>query len=301
MSTTGARAGHAFELEVEEWNRAKQVAEGVWIIATKHRPGYSAHNPEINNRCFVFRLKDASAGNKDVLVVANTPDPVAMAEVRRLEKETGLQVAYIVGVGGGHCVMLPTWHNEFTSAKVLVGPTRIPRMRQGKELASSPRFVSMNQDDPLPMFKGQLEAVNFDGLLGFRENRTPKEGGKDSMFGMLKFMLTEMPPKDPTDELWLFHVASGTVIGGENLGWILSEAQYKRLPWMMRMMMKPNQLFVMTGPRKVSDKSRVSQHWKKILGWPSQAVLTYHDTLGFGFKGDGRSALQAAVASAKQV
>lgn len=71
------------------------------------------------------------------------------------------------------------------------------------------------------MFAGQLEAVCFDGLLGFRENITPKEGGKDSPFAMFKVMLTEMPPKDPIDELWLHHVATGAVIGGENLGWML--------------------------------------------------------------------------------
>ena len=197
--------------------------------------------------------------------------------------------------------MLPHWHDELTTAKVLVGPVRIPRVQAGKALAKSPRFATFNPENPLPQFQGQLAAVNFDGLLGFRENTTPKEGGKDSAFGMVKMMLTEMPPKDPIDELWLFHLASRTAIGGENLGWILSQEQHANLPWMMRMMMKPQRVYLMKGPRKVANKERVAAHWKKILDWPSAAVMTYHDTLGTAFVGDGKTMLSNAVQAAKQL
>jgi hypothetical protein len=288
------------EISREKWEQAVEVAPGFWIIATHHRPGYSKHQPEINNRCLVFRLRDASAGDAEVLVVVNGADPVAIPEVRRLEKETGLKVAYLLSPGGGHTVMLPAWHDEFTSAKALAGPTRFPRVRGGQKLAGSPRFALLDGDDALPQFHGQLEAVNFDGLLGFRENQTPKEGGKDSVLGMIKFMLTEMPPRDPVDELWLFHVASGTVIGGENLGWILSRAEHAKMPFMLRMMFKPEQVFIMSGPRRVADKARVAAHWKKILAWPARTVMTYHDSLGLAFQADAAAALAQAVAASKQ-
>ena len=120
------------------------------------------------------------------------------------------------------------------------------RIAAGKKLKSSPRFAAFDSDDPLPQFRGQVDFVNFDGLLGFRENISVKDGGKDSPFGLLK-MLTEMPPKDPTgmragptrtralgsaschsarcrlwpplgDELWLYHVPTRSVFAGENLG-----------------------------------------------------------------------------------
>jgi hypothetical protein len=298
MTTEANRVLH---LEREQWDRAVQVADGFWIIATHHRPGYSRFNPQINNRALVFRLRDASAGGAEVLAVVNTPDLSAVAEVRRLERETGLQVRYVIAPGGGHNVLLPAWHDEFTSAKVLVGPVRIPRTAAGKKLAASARFAAMDAADPLPQFKGQLEAVNFDGLLGFRENRTPQEGGKDSMFGLLKILLTEMPPKDPTDELWLFHVGSRTVIAGENLGWILSREDHKAMPLMMRLMMKPERVAVMTGPRGVADPARVAGHWSRILAWPAEVVMTYHDSLGKAFVGDGRAALTAAARAARQI
>ena len=197
--------------------------------------------------------------------------------------------------------MLPEWHEALKEARILVGPSRIPRTAQGKQLASSPRFAAFDTNDPLPQFRGQLEAVNFDGLLGFREQKTPKEGGKDSAFGMIKVMLTEMPPKDPTDELWLFHSASRTVIGGENLGWILSKEARAAMPFMMRMMMKADCLYIMNGPRKVRDAARVAAHWKAILKWPAETAMTYHDTLGTAFIGGAQQALAKAVEAAKQI
>jgi hypothetical protein len=135
---------------------------------------YSSHQPEINNRWLVFRLRDQSAGGREVLVAVNAVDPVAIPELHRLEAETGLSLRYLISPGGGHTVMLPEWHDALPDARVLVGPTRIPRTAQGKRLASSPRFIAFDTNNPLPLFRGQLEVVNFDGLLGFRENKTPK-------------------------------------------------------------------------------------------------------------------------------
>src|SRR5260370_14012993 len=124
-----------FQIAGEQYNPALEVAPGFWVIGTRHRPGYSLHNPEINNRCLVFRLHDQSAGGKEVLVAVNAVDPVAISELRRLEAETGLSVRYLLSPGGGHIVMLPEWHDALPDARVLVGPTRIPRTAQGKRLA----------------------------------------------------------------------------------------------------------------------------------------------------------------------
>jgi hypothetical protein len=296
MGNTNGR----IHIEGEQADRAVEVASGFWVIGTKHRPGYSRFNPEVNNRCLIFKLRDASAGNQEVLVVVNAVDGAAIDEVRRIEAETRVPIRYLVAPGGGHSVMLPEWHDRLPGARVLVGPARIPRIAAGKKLASSPRFATLDGADPLPQFKGQLEAVNFDGLLGFRENVTPKEGGKDSALGMLKVMLTEMPPKDPIDELWLYHVASRTVIGGENLGWILTKSARAAMPFMMRMMMKAEQLYLMKGPRGVADAQKVAANWKKVLAWPAETAMTYHDTIGTAFGPGAQAALTEAVRAAKQ-
>jgi hypothetical protein len=286
-------------LEHESWGRAAEVADGFWIIAAEHRPGYSKHNPIVNNRVLVFRLHE---GGRPVLVVVNGIAELAIDEVRRLSKETGLPVAYNISPGGGHHVTLDKWDAAFPTVTTLIGPTRIPRTQNGKRLLQLPRVKTMALADPLPQFKGQLDAVLFDGLLGFRDNLTVKEGGKElSSFGQLRMMLKEMPPKDPTDELWLHHVATGTVIGGENLGWILSPEWLKEMPFMFRMMMKANTVYVMDGPRKVADKAKAAAHWQRILAWPARTVMTYHDPPGVAFATDAHAALEAAVRKVKQL
>ena len=285
----------------EKWNQAVEVAPDFWVVATHHHPGGSKYNPEINNRCLVFRLKDAAAGGTPVLLVANATDEVALPEVRRIEKETGAPIRYVVAVGAGHSLRLAAWHDALPAARVLVGPARIPRIAAGKKLASSPRFTIFDGSAPLPMFRGQLEAVNFDGIGGFKEAVTPLEGGKDSPLGFFKVMLTNMPPRDPHDELWLYHVASRTIIGGENLGWNLSTTELAKMGFMLRMMMKSERVYVMTGPRPVLDKGRVKANWERVLAWPAENILSYHDTIGTGQIGGGQGALRAAVEKAKQL
>ena len=116
----------SFDLSGETAGKAAEVFDGVWLIATRHRPGLSKHIFEVNNRCFVFRLYDRRAG-KPVLLVVNAVDPAqAIPEVRRIERATGLQVSAIVSPGGGHHLLLQPWHAEFAPARVLVGPVRIP-------------------------------------------------------------------------------------------------------------------------------------------------------------------------------
>ena len=290
----------SIDIRKEAWNRAVEVAPDFWIIATHHRPGGSRHTPDINNRCLIFRLSDASAGNAPVLVVVNAVDPVVLPEVRRIEKETGAPIRYLIAPGAGHSLNLAAWHDALPSVLVLVGPVRIPRIAAGKKLAGSPRFKVFDAGDPLPMFHGQLEAVNFDGIGGFRESVSPKEGGKDSALTFFKVMLTNMPPKDPHDELWLYHVASRTVIGGENLGWNLSKGDHGKMAFMFRMMMKPERVMVMTGARPVLENEKVRAHWRNILAWPAENVLSLHDTLGTGQIGGGQATLKAAVDRSKQ-
>jgi hypothetical protein len=297
------RAAAAFDLTGEAAGRAVQVFEGVWLIATRHRPGLSKHSFEVNNRCFVFRLADRQVG-VPVLVVANAVDPgQAIPEVRRIERETGLEVRYILSPGGGHHLLLEPWHDEFTAAKVLVPPVRIPRIEHGQQLMRLPRVSKMSLEDPLPQFRGQLDAVIFHGLLGPSDHRSPGEGGKDTrlafMGRMLKFMMRK--PQDPVDELWLHHGASGTVIAGENLGWHYPAAALAAAPFMLRQMIKPDQVFIWTVPRRVGDAATVAACWRKVLAWPCRTLMTYHDAPMTAFVGDGNAALAAAVEGVGQL
>jgi hypothetical protein len=90
------------------------------------------------------------------------------------------------------------------------------------------------------------------------------------------------------------------VIGGENLGWNLTKDQLAAMSLMFRMMLKAEQVYVMAGARPPLDKHKVAAHWRKILAWPAENVLSYHDSIGTGQIGGGQAALRAAVQKVKQ-
>jgi len=283
-------------LKLEAYDRAAEVADGFWIVATHHRPGFMKMSPDVNNRCLVMRLRE---GNEDVLVVANGVDPKMIPEVKRIEKETRTPVRYILSVGGGHHLLMPAWRDAFTDATVYVCPTRVPSTPSAKPLMDGPRVRVLDRDNPLPQFAGQLDVVVFDGLFGGRDHKSPFEGGKEpGFFGMMKVM---MSIDNPIDELWIRHVASSTVIAGDNLGWMLSKETLATFPFMMRMVMKADRVYLQEKARKVADAARVSAHWKKILGWKSEALFGYHEPPGEGFFGDAQAALGEAVRAAGQI
>jgi hypothetical protein len=289
------------KLDAESPGKAVPVADGFWIVATRHRPGLSKRMFEINNRCLIFRLLEPNG--QPVLLVANAVDPAqAVDEVRRLEKETGLPVGYVLSVGGGHHLHMDGWIDAFPEAKFLLPPVRVPRTRHGQSLMQKPQVATMNLDNPLPQFRGQLDAVIFHGLIGFPDHQTPAEGGSDGPLSMFKMMTMMMRgPNDPVDELWLHHVPTGTVIAGENLAWYYPADEYRKLPFMGRKMLKPDKVWLMQMARRSNDPGVVAACWRQVLAWPMRTLMTYHDPATRAITADPRVALEDAVREAKQL
>jgi hypothetical protein len=287
------------DLTQEVPGTAVRVADGFWILATKHHPGGSRSFPEINNRCLVFRLVENGA---PLLLVINGVEPSAIPEVQRIEAETGLTVRYVLSPGGGHHLLLPPWVDAFPRATVLIGPDRIPRTAGGRRLLAMPRVSTFDPDGVLPQFRGQLEFVSFRGLFGAPDHRSPGEGGSDGFLMMMNLMFSMMfRMKDPVDELWTFHVPTRTLIGGENLGWMYPKSVHAGLPMMLKGMVTPDSVYLFKDARKVADAKVVDACWRSVLTWPAETVLTYHDPAGHGFHGDGRAALEAAVRERRQL
>ena len=291
--------GEGIDLSGEANDVATKVAEGFWVVATRHHPGGSKVMPEINNRALVFRLEENGA---PVLLVSNGVASSAIGAVQGIEKETGLTVKYVVSPGGGHHFLMAPWHDAFPEAQVLVPPTRVPRTDSGQKLLALPRASAMDLENPLPQFAGQLDVVIFHGISGLKDRPAPAEGGGDGIGFMVKMMLGMMfSLKDPTDEVWMYHRASGTLIGGENLGWMYPGADHASAPGMLKKMVTPDALYVFKDVRKVTDPAVVRQCWSKILEWPATAAMTYHDVPGHCFKGDAQASLRSAVQAVGQM
>lgn len=286
----------------EAFGHARLMADGFWLLATRHRPGLSKQFFEINNRCLIFRLFDAAAG-RNVLLAVNAVDPAqSFAEVRRIEAETQLVLEYVISPGGGHHLYIAEWQRQFPAARLLLCPARTPNTANGRKLLALPRVSLMNPEDPLPQFRGQLDAVLFRGLVGPGDGPSPAEGGPDNALAMMKTMLHLMRSREPADELWLHHVPSGAVVGGENLAWFYPRDSHRALPFTGRRMVKPDKLWIWTMPRKVAEAETVSACWRRILAWPARTVLSLHDAVGNAAgAGDARSALRKAVEESGQL
>jgi hypothetical protein len=76
---------NVIRLKSETWQKAVEVADGFWIVATRHRPGFLKMQPVVNNRCLIFRLRDQER-QEDVLLVSNGVDPEVIPEVKAIER-----------------------------------------------------------------------------------------------------------------------------------------------------------------------------------------------------------------------
>ena len=267
-------------LDREAFGVAAEVADGLWILATRHHGGGFSRLPEWNNRAFIVRSGDR-------LVVLNGTRPALSFEaVRGVAAATGLSVGVVASSGGAHHSFLAAWHDAFPKATVLIGP-RVARTENGARLMALPRVRVMDAA-ALGALDG-LDSVLFDGLLGPREYASPTDGGADSLWATAGAFRQMASPTDPYEELWVHHRPTGTVIGGENLAPYVSAEAHAQLGLMLRMGLKKDRVRV--GGRRVGDAARVAQHWETILGWGGGTLLSYHDVLGCGFVGDVADAL----------
>ena len=155
------------DLSAEAPNKAAKVAEGFWLVASRHHPGGSSNFPEINNRAAVFQVNGESGPE---LVVFNAIDPACIDAVKGIEAETGTKVRAVVSPGGGHHLLMRHWYDAFEEAECLLCPVRAPNTANGKELMKLERMGTLDLDAPLAKYTGQLEVVELIGSpSGFAE------------------------------------------------------------------------------------------------------------------------------------
>jgi hypothetical protein len=220
--------GH-LDFSSEDWDKPVQFFDGCWVIASRHNPGLLS-SMELNNRVFVFRLRGRAG--KDVLLVFGCGGASTLAGVRAIEKQTGTNVGWVVGNGGGHHLFLSLWYEAFPQARVLVPAKRVPFTRNGQELQRkyAARWELMHGPRPKQLvdeFGSEIDVVIFDQLFHYKDENvarimaSPKDHTSPpaSLSGFSLLMAMGKAMKDtshPNDEVTLFHRASGLVVGGHN-------------------------------------------------------------------------------------
>jgi hypothetical protein len=294
-----SREQPTIDLTRERPGAMTEVFDGFWVLSTMQLTNGSKWFPATNSRTLVFRLQDKGT---PVLVVVLAVEPAAIPEVRALADSTGLPVTYVISPSGRRHLFMRQWHDAFPGAQILLCPTRTPRTANGKALMELERVSTMNPDDPLPQFEGQLDAVLFRGLSTLPDSLSPIEGGPDSLWTTMKaaFRTKTGRNNDPVDDLWLRHAASSTVIGGENLGWMYPADVLRQQPIMLRAVVKPDAVYIVTDARPVADPTVVAGCWDRILSWPARTLISYHDAPGYSRQNGCQEELRQAVVNVNQ-
>ena len=240
-------------------------------VATRHRPGLSKHMFEINNRCFVFRLYDQQAG-RQVLLVVNGVDPAQA-------------IPKSAASSGRPAWPSAPWYRRAAATTCTSSPgTRRSRRRSCSWSRAHPAHRERRQaneaaDASRPGPRRSVSAISRPAgrrvvpRARARPTIRARRGGEDTasyMGRMLRFMFTNQ--KDPVDELWLHHVASQTVIGGENLTWYYPASALRGAPMMLKSMVKPDG-WRSSPARKVADPRR----WRLLAPDPVVAVPNADD------------------------
>ncbi len=283
--------------EHEAPGRAVEFFEGLWVLATRHHGGGFSRLPEANNRAFILRLTDAETGQPGLLVLNATDPEQSFSELDRLRGETGLEVTHVVSCGAAHHAYLAAWHDRFPGARVLVGD-RVARLEQCRSVMERPGVSVMDPDDPFPSFRGQLDALSFTGLRGPAPYESPSNEGRDSWWATLGAMRRILLPTDAYDQLWVHHVASQTILAGENLAPYYTRAAHAELSLGLRWALSAETISI---ARTIHDRDAVSRSWERVVAWPARHLLGYHDCPGGGFVGDVPAALREVAARAGQL
>jgi hypothetical protein len=259
---------------------------------------------EVNNRTFVFRLK--GRGGKDTLVCFGCGGPTCVEGARRLERETGLTIGWVIANGGGHHLFLELWYDAFPSARVLVPAKRIPYTANGKrlkekygarwELIEGPRPQQLVEE-----FGDEIDVVIFDQLFHFKDETSlaagvaadhRSESRNVGGFKLMKTMGAMMKDvEQPNDEVFLFHRASGLAIAGHNFQFMYQPKGYKAPPKfkmpmggfpmsLMFSMMMPKGSFKSTlegQPGPIADAEIHAAEWAAVLDWNIKAWTSAHD------------------------
>jgi hypothetical protein len=311
----------------EDWDLPVEFFEGCWVIASKHNPGLLTCM-ELNNRVFVFKLRDRAG--KDVLLVFGCGGPSTVAATRAIERKTGTKVGWIVGNGGGHHLFLSLWYDAFPEARVLVPAKRVPFTRNGLELQQkyASRWELMHGPKPKQLveeFGREIDVVIFDQLFHYKDQNvaqimaSPKDhtSPPGSLSGFSLMMAMGKAMKDasqPNDEVTLLHRASGLVVGGHNYQFAYTPKGYSApskfklksggfpMNVLMSMMMPKGKFASLFEgqPGPIADSKIHAAEWKMVLDWDLRAWTTAHNPptiCGPDLSGaDLKAAIRASIA-----
>ena len=280
-----------FDLSGESYEKDfAVVAKGVWSICTAHHPGNIAAMPEHNNRCWVIRVEDPDEG--DFLLVYGLPEhKSAGPKVKAVEKESGLQVKYVMTSGCWHHLYLDHWLNSLSpEVKFLFPRAKFPETRNGKSIMSdeskAARILLYNTEDDMPVFgksgryTSQLQFVVSDqqttypdeGPLAATSELVPVEAT-----GEIMAHLASAKPSARFAATTLYHVATKTVSIDHNFDMFQPGELWDKQPAMLQNLHPREKLQsgVMAG-QTVVDPAVNAEQIKRLMALDGRCIVDLH-------------------------
>ena len=184
LSAVTDTAAQALHLDDEQPGKAINAADGVWVIATKHRPGFNRHMFEINNRTVVFRAARPEPGAAGAAGgqrqrpgpggERGSPDRTRDRAAREVRRVAGRRPSPDAG---------PLARGVPRGPDPGAADPHPPHRTTGRKLMKLPRVVKMDLTTPLPQFRGELDAVLFHGLVGGATTSAPARAAATASSG----------------------------------------------------------------------------------------------------------------------
>lgn len=268
------------------------VADGVWSICERHSPGGNENLGKINNRAFVFRLKDGKSG--DFLLQSGLPSKLGIPRVKKLEKDTGLKLRIILSSGDFHHMSMKDWLDAFpegSGVRFIHSGIKFPKTRNGAEILANPTYKKQLElfDDTeikaLAEYKDQLHFIVFNQAQCYPDVEFMAgnaEEAKKPQPGLFTFMRQFAAVKfnQRFAAIWMYHPATKTIFTEHNFQMVYTREQVAANPWILRTMMgqKPfdfGSTLKAQGFKPVDAKVHC-ETWQKVLALDVRYAIDYH-------------------------
>jgi hypothetical protein len=283
-----------FDLTNESFNAEYcEAAKGVYVLSEPHKPGGVSHFATINNRGFIFCVKDAQ-GNEHLLM-SGMPTHNCIPKVRKVEEVTGLKLTLIVSSGDFHHMSMKDWLVEFPSVQIIMSGLKFPKTRNGAEildnpdykkrieLVTGPTFASLEQYKDVVQFFGFNQFLTGpDAPFTSKDTRTPN---KEPKYAFLK-KFASLKATEKFLAVWTYHVPTKQIIYEHNFGLFLSKEHHEQFAFPFYLILPKEKICscakeqLPSGPRALEECAEHCRQMSIVLDLDVRAMMEYHSLPG---------------------
>jgi hypothetical protein len=288
------------------------VADGVYMLSERHTPGGASHIfPVINNRGFIFRVKNAEG--KEHLLLNGVPTDVCIAKAHKVEEATGLNITLIVGSGDFHHLALKDWLDAFSDAKVVFSGLKFPKTRNGIEILENPSYrerIELVTGPDFPSLEQYSDVVKFVGFNQFITAADPPWSSKnihtiskDPKFKFLR-QFAALKATEKFLAVWTYHVPSKQLIYEHNFNFFLTKEHFKQFGFPFSFVLPKEKICscakekLPTAPKSLEECQEHCRQMAMVLDLDVRAMMEYHSLPG-GMAGRYKSKEEYREALAK--